>query len=335
MSLFSAPSSISLGITFSNKSIVAVRLDQEKGLVLKKELIPDNSVVQGNILNEQGVLSALTAIVNSEDIQSSKNEESPQKEQDVLPNFQPNLWKRFFRRRVNKKTSLETGAAICLPPEAVFTAVFAIPTVVGKDMGVALIDRVTKTIPILPEDLIFLWKEIGKSTDDQYVAVAAMSKTLLDRYRTLCEKQQLRLECVTIPSSSIWLAAASHQKDTSVLIARLKGVSASSSLLYSSWPVDELVVPEGSSLEEQIEQTKEMMEQQYVLHGIEVQRVVFIGNSEEFTFLQEKGGFDLPVEETSFAVPARLVGYELGLFPILSARKDTLLNMLNGVEVEV
>lgn len=326
MPLFSS-NKISLGLAFTDTNVLAVRLDPEQGILLNTKDISPESMVNGVIQNEQDVLSALVEVAGkTEDVSTPENPQVPViNDVEDMP-----WWKKIFRRKDASLSSGENGAAICVPPSSIYTALFSIPTVVGKDIEGEILERIQKNIPINSEDMVVTWRQLGKTDDDQHVGVAAMSKAYLRQYESLCTRQKLRLEAISTPSSVIWLAAAEHQKQNAILINRLPGMSATSAFMYNHWPIDELVVPKGFSLEEQVKQTKQMIEEQASIHGILPRRIVFIGSDEEFAALQQSG-FDVPVERTTFAVPERMHGYELGLFSILSARKDVLVNMLSAV----
>lgn len=329
MAFFSSTTSISLGIAFTSHNVLAVRLDQEKGILLKKAAIAPESLVNGLIVDEQGVVTALAKVV-----QANEEDLTPQNDMQPTPSvLQDKWWKRIFKRKQSKSQSGDMGAAICIPPQAVYTALFAIPTVIGKNMEDEVLDKIQKTIPLEPDDMVYGWQQVGKSEDSQHVAVAAMSKNNLRLYQNLCKKQKLRLEAVTTPASVIWLSAAEQQKQTAVLISRLPEMSAISAFMYNHWPIDEIAASADYSLEDQVKDTKQMMEEQTNINGIAPRRIVFIGSDEDFAYLQEQAQFDIPVERTTFAVPERLKGYELGLFSILSARKDKLINLLEAQEL--
>lgn len=329
MALFSSSSSISLGMAFTDAQVLAVRLDQEQGILLNAKPISPETMQNGIIQNEQDVVTALVGVLGKDDLGASGEGNTP--EAVAAPVAQKKWWEKLLRRKSKVTGSGETGAAICIPPQAVYTALFAIPTVVGKDVESEVIERIQKTLPIAVEDIMVTWRQVGKSEDSQHVAVAGVSKSYLAQYESLCQRQKLRLESVSTPASIIWLAAAENQKENAILINRLPNMSATSTFMYNHWPIDELVLPAGYSLEDQVKETKQMIEEQAGTNGIVPRRIVFIGPEEDFTYLQEQGGFDVPIEKTTFAVPERMLGYELGLFSILSARKDKLMNMLATV----
>ena len=331
MQLFSS-NSISLGIAFTDTNVFAVRLDQEKGILLNKHDISPETMLHGVVQNEQDVVEALVHVLGKTEelAKSTEDKTQPKPPQQEVP---LKWWQKILQRKNALNTSGDTGAAVCVPPDAVYTALFAIPTIVGKDLQEEVLDRIYKNIPIQPEDMLVTWRQVGKSDDDQHIAVAAMSKTYLRQIESMCSRQKVRLAAISTPASVVWLAAAEKQKENAILICRLPETSATSTFMYNHWPIDELVLPADHSLDEQVQQTKQMIDEQTAAHGIVPRRIVFIGSDEEFAALQQ-AGFDVPVVRTTFAVPERMKNYELGLFSILSARKDKLMNMTEAIALE-
>ena len=325
MAIFSS-NSISIGLALNSKSVLSVRLDQERGILLNKKEIPAEALVLGNIINDNSVAETMaTAILETKGDASKDSKESK-----LLSKK-----KGIFRFRKKSKGDKDTiGAAICIPSEAVFTSLLSVPLVVGKDLGVEVEERIEKIIPVKPEDIVYLWKQLGKTDEEIHVAIAAMDRRVLNQYRILCEKQHLRVASMSIPSSIIWLSAAPKQKETALLFVRFKDDYSISSLMYHSWPIDELVLPSEIDMKEQIERTKQMLQEQRDVNGIVPKRIVFVGSDEEMKQLQDSGEFSIPIEKSAFAVPERIVGYELGLFSILGSRKDKLLNMLSAERLE-
>lgn len=319
-------------MAFTSTNVLTVKLDQEQGILLNQKEISPETMLNGVIQNEQDVVTALVSVLSKDEIAASENAEKPETANKPVPQIEKKWWKKllFFQKKVVANTG-ETGAAVCIPPEAVYTALLSIPTVVGKNLEEEVIERIQKTFPINVDDIMVTWRQVGKTEDSQHIAIAGMNKSYLAQFEALCGRQKIRLESVSTPASIIWLAAAEHQKENAVLLSRLPGMSVFSSFMYNHWPVDELTLPNGHSLEEHVAETKQMIEEQANIHGIVPRRIVYIGPDEDFAYLQNEADFDVPVERTTFAVPERMHGYELGLFSILSARKDKLLNMLATV----
>ncbi|MCK5020400.1 MAG: hypothetical protein KAS32_25415 [Candidatus Peribacteraceae bacterium] len=322
MALFSS-NSISLGLSFTDTHVLAVKLDQERGILLKKHALLPESILNGRIQSMNACSESVHAVIHSE----KSAPEVENKSEANLPPPKHGIWKKIMKK---KKESGTLGVALCLPPQTVYNTIFDIPLIVGKDIESEVEELIRKTIPEDPEDIMYVWKQIGKTDDMYHIAVAAVSEDALKQYKTLCEKQNFRVEAITIPASVIWLSAAEKQKETALLYSRIGECYIGSSMIHSSQPIDELLFPLETTLEEQTKKSLEIIDDQKRLFKIRPKKIIFMGSDEEFEELKKQDKFSVPIERTTFDVPDRLSGYELGLFSILSARKNTLVNLMKA-----
>ncbi|MBI3332124.1 hypothetical protein HYZ99_04160 [Candidatus Peregrinibacteria bacterium] len=181
-------------------------------------------------------------------------------------------------RSIKKSRMPLTRCVALLPSNRVYTQLATLSPLAKKNIAAHMHGIIASTIPEPFQSLHTLEQTLREYPDRIEVAVAAVRRDVLDAYKAACSETGVGISALTTPAAAI--AGILPKKHPSFLLLHASAEEVTVSLVHHGWPVDEDVMPTGTSLDA-LSRSVESMATEYRGKGLVLDTLYVAGGSFE------------------------------------------------------